>query len=328
MPSPVVFGYQTALQIARIANNVRLLDDLPTSSRTIPARAPEHEQILAAVKMLRDTYPDLHLTAPLHVLVGSNSLPLASPLMKPHSCTRELPRESLVEVAESVFITVPPLSVIHESTRRHPIDFIESCYELCGRYQSMRFGLETRYDIPALTSVNALRAYAERNGGIRGARKTLQALSYVADESASTREAKLVLVLGLPTIKGGFGLGIPCLNFEIETSPAARAITGKHMFRCDLYYPSKGVAIEYESDEFHDGEDKRGHDSRRTAALMSMNRTVFCVTNEELDSYIATDVIGQSVRRQLGKRQRTKLSDYHARKIKLRISLGLPIGYD
>lgn len=58
-----------------------------------------------------------------------------------------------------------------------------------------------------------------------------------------------------------------------------------------------------------------------------MGWTVVSVTNDELDSLDATDTITQTIRRLLGLRSQIRISDYHARKLKLRRKLGLPTRY-
>ncbi len=123
-------------------------------------------------------------------------------------------------------------------------------------------------------------------------------------------------------------MGIPQMNYEVKATAAARAISGKGSFRCDLCWPEAKLDVEYQSREMHEGEASRIMDSRRVNALMTMGWTVVGITNDELDSLGATDAIAQTIRRRLGKRVQVRVSDYHARKLRLRRQLGLPVGYD
>ena len=61
---------------------------------------------------------------------------------------------------------------------------------------------------------------------------------------------------------------------------------------------------------------------------MSMGWTVVGVTNDELDSFAAMETIAQTITRHVGKRPQARVSDYHARKLRLRRQLGLPVGYE
>lgn len=116
------------------------------------------------------------------------------------------------------------------------------------------------------------------------------------------------------------------MNYEVRASPAARALTGKSCFRCDLCWPEAKLDVEYQSRESHEGEASRIGDSRRMNALAAMGWTVVCITNDELDSLAATDVIADTIRRHLGKRSEVRVSGYHARKLRLRRQLGLRVG--
>ena len=123
-------------------------------------------------------------------------------------------------------------------------------------------------------------------------------------------------------------MGIPRMNYEVKAIAGARTTSGRSSFRCDLCWADAKLDVEYQSREMHEGEESRIRDSRRTNALMAMGWTVVGVTNDELDSLAATDAIADTIRRLLGKRVQVRVSDYHARKLRLRRQLGLPVGYD
>ena len=79
-------------------------------------------------------------------------------------------------------------------------------------------------------------------------------------------------------------MGFPRMNYEVIASPAARAISGKKSFRCDLCWPEARLDVEYQSKENHEGELSRIRDSRRANALAAMGWTVLGVTNDELNT--------------------------------------------
>ncbi|WP_255467413.1 hypothetical protein [Raoultibacter phocaeensis] len=236
---------------------------------------------------------------------------------------------SFYRLAKGVYTAAPALSLVHmASHEKHAVGIQELAYELCGTYQTRRTGVESAYNVAPLASVRGLRDFVSRNASLGGAQKAMRSLRYVADGSASARETKQALVLGLPHMHGGYGLGVPRMNYEVQASSAARAITGKQSFRCDLCWPDAKLDVEYQSRESHSGEESRIGDSRRTNALVSMGWTVIEITNDELDSLVATDTIADAIRRHLGKRGRVRVPDYHARKLKLRRQLGLAVGYE
>lgn len=327
VPSSICFGYQTAFQILRETNPRELVPVL--DSRTLSPSLPHHEEIAFAVARLEKAYPGLHLDRPVHVLFGGNARHHATDLRKPHACTHPLPRRSLLRWDDGIVVCAPAHALTQEaSIARDEIALLELAWELCGTYQTRRTASRSAYDVAPLASTRIVRDFVTKNPSLDGAQKTLRALRYLADDSASARETKFAITLGLPLARGAYGLGIPRMNYEVITSSAARTISGRARLRCDLCWPDAKLDVEYQSRESHAGEVSRIRDSRRTNALASMGWTVMNVTNDELDSLWTTDVIAETVRKLLGKRLQMRIPDHHARKLKLRRQLGLPVGYE
>lgn len=327
-PFPICFGYETALQILRTTSmHERSL--LRSGPRALPNEAPNAKVFSRSFELLKASHPAMVIERPAHILVSRASQCRSSSAFTVHACSTELQGRSLLRLEDGVHASSAALAFAHLAAReKSAIALLELGYELCGTYQTRRTGVPSDYQVEPLASVRVLEAFVARNPSLRGAAKAAKALRYVADNSASPRETKQALALGLPMMYGGYGLGIPRMNFEVRASPAARALTGKSCFRCDLCWPEAKLDVEYQSRESHSGEEKRLEDSRRTNALVAMGWTVLSVTNDELDSLVATDTIADTIRRHLGKRQQVRVSGYHARKLKLRRQLGLPVGYD
>ncbi|RDB60441.1 DUF559 domain-containing protein [Gordonibacter sp. 28C] len=324
----IFFGYETALRILRQVQPAALL---PVKGRScvLPDCAPSADEVEAAVGRLEAAYPGLAIEGPWHVLVGGAVRHRASRTCRWHACTASLLGASFYQLEDGVFASVPALAFAHEATReKSAVALLELGYELCGTYQTKRTGPSSAYDVVPLASVRELGDYVALNPSVYGARKVARIVRYLVDGSASARETKQALVLGLPHRHGGYGLGIPHMNYEVKASRAARAISGKRSFRADLCWPENKLDVEYQSKECHEGELVRIADSRRTNALMSMGWTVVGVTNDELDSFAATETIAYTLRRHLGKHSQIRATNYHARKLKLRRQLGLPVGYE
>lgn len=321
----VYFGGRTALQIMRMANP-RDLAPAIGAARALPDRPPRKRQIEDTIRCAESAYPGLSIERPVHVLVGSSSRCGSSIACSQHVCSSRLAGTSFYRFGSGAYISTPALAFVHEALWGDDmISLLELGYELCGTYQSQRTGVATRYQVEPLVSLRALHTYVSMNLSVKGAKKAGRAIRYLADGSASPRETKQALALGLPMMYGGYGLGIPRMNYEVRANAAARAISGKSSFRCDLCWPECKLDVEYQSKECHEGEARRISDSRRTNALMAMGWTVVCITNDELDSFAATEAIAQTIRRHLGKRSEVYVSDYHARKLRLRRQLGLPV---
>lgn len=323
----IFFGYKTALQILRAAKPCEL-EPIRRSVPRFPERPLRSRDLRATLERIEATHPGLRFEKPVHVLVCTSNY-RSGALCVPHRCARDLPRSSFARLSDGVSCSKAELSFVQEAARmRSEVSLLELGWELCGSFQTGRTGAASAYDVEPLTSVRALRAFVARNPSLGGAKKVARILPYLADGSASARETKLALVLGLGMARGGGGLGIPRMSFEVAASSAARAISGRRSFRCDLCWPEAKLDVEYQSKEHHSDEDSRIRDSRRANALAAMGWTVVGVTNDELDSLVAVDAIAEAIRRRLGKRLRVRVSDYHARKLRLRRQLGLPVGYD
>ncbi len=323
----VCFGHETALRIAR-SINVDELTAKTGSRHLLSPQPPKRNDLRAALTFLDRACPTLQLDKPVHFLVGSTSRCRYSDDYEPHVCMTTLAGKAFYQLADNILFSTPTLAFIQIAAReKDPVSFLKLGYELCGSYRTKRTSASPAYQVDPLTCTSELRSCIARNPSLRGSQKVKRALRYLADGSASPRETQQALVYGLPMMYGGYGLGIPCMNYEVQASAAAYAISGKRSFRCDLCWPQAKVDVEYQSRENHEGEESRIKDSRRTNALASMGWTVIGVTNDELDSLAATDTITQTIRHLLGLRSQVRVSDYHARKLRLRRKLGLPTRY-
>ncbi|WP_080797301.1 PDDEXK family nuclease [Arabiibacter massiliensis] len=324
----VYFSHLTSLQVLRALSPAERAP-LRGAVRVLPDHAPGKAELEEVVERLRETHPGMRIDWPAHVLVSDDAHRRLASDCREHVCAAPLAGREFCRVMEGVYAACPPLAIaqtaVHAASQAALLELV---YEACGTYQTRRTGVDSAYDVAPLASVDDLRAFVARNPSLNGAGKLARVLRYAADDSASARETKQALVLGFPLRQGGEGLGIPRMNFVVRASPAARVISGRSSFRCDLCWPEAKLDVEYQSRFAHEGEGNRLKDSRRTNALMSMGWTVIGVTNDELDSLAATETIARTIRRHLGKRVSVRYDDLHARKLKLRRQLGLGVGYD
>lgn len=328
MASTICFGHQTALRILR-TTDVQERPFLRSGSCALPGRMPGAYNLEQHIDLLKASHPSLAIERPAHILIANAAWRRPSSACFVHVCSARIKGSSLHRLDRNTLVSAAALAFVHIADQEESAtSLLELAYELCGSYQTPRTGVPSGYQVEPLTTTRALKGFVSLNPSLRGAQKAARIMRYVSDGSASPRETKKALVLGLPMMHGGYGLGFPCMNYEVKASPAAQALTGKRSFRCDLCWPEAKLDVEYQSKESHAGETKRILDSRRTNALVAMGWTVICVTNDELDSLVATDAIAETIRRHLGKRPQIRVSGYHARKLKLRRQLGLPVGYD
>ena len=328
---PVFFGGVTALQIARAAS-VRGRGFPEASMRSLPAQAPTHDEISAAIDLVESLLPGLHLDRPVHVLVGGTARVRSSAMCVSHSCNAQLPRRSFLKLAPGVYASKPELAFVQVAgLEKDRIKLLLLGYELCGGYATARTRGALSRDMPSyqtqvLSTVRGLSSYASRAPSLHGARKVTRAARYLSDGSASPRETQLALALGLPQRFGGGGLGIPAMNYRIEATEEARDLAGRSFFLADLCWPEAKLDVEYQSAEKHGNRESLDRDSLRTNALDLMKWHVRNVANIQLGTMKGTDGVIKEVGKALGKDMRVHVDDYQERKLALRRSLGLPCG--
>lgn len=88
-------------------------------------------------------------------------------------------------------------------------------------------------------------------------------------------ETKIALLLSLPTSMGGYGIPQPDLNAQVTHSFSGARHPER--FRCDLYWPTVKLALEYDSHQYHASSEKVVLDSTRRMKIESKKNTCsFC----------------------------------------------------
>ncbi len=328
-PSParsaqiVCFSHATALEILLAMPSTQRQH--PVRSRSYPAQAPSLSEVCQARDRVLERIPGLSLSTPLHVTSASTSHNHRTDAVAFHRSEGSFVGTGLLSVGEGVRTTTAALSFVRAAAALPLIDLLELGFELCGTYRRGRGALPTRYGVDPLLTIRRLTDFLRRNPGMHGAKQARRALRYLVEKAESPREAKCALLFGLPRALGGYGLGMPVMGHEVACTGEAYAIAETRVLRCDLYWPSARLGMEYQSRAFHEGELHRARDSRRVNALRAMGIEVVPVTDNELESLFACDTIAQSVRQALGKRERTRVENVRERKLRLRRQLCLPL---
>lgn len=299
--------------------------------RTLPNSVPPKRVLDDLVAGFEYANPQITLEKPIELAFGDAAQRRSRSGYAMRFASSTLSAGSLLDLGGDAIAAAPPLALTHILLgERDDIAALECLWEACGTYRTARTGApdETVYQTPPLSSTGQIGRFVALNSAVPGTRRLARLLKYTRDGSESPRETKLALLLGLPMALGGYGAGLPRMNFAVNASPEARSISGRSSFRCDLCWPDAQLDVEYQSFERHSGEISRQRDSRRANALASMGWSVINVTNEELDSYTAMNSIATAVFKRIRKRQRIRVDHYHARKLALRRKLGLPVGYE
>lgn len=260
-------------------------------------------------------------TTPLHVLAPSDKAKHSSSRIACHVQTAPLPVGSFVNVGKNLFASSPELTFFQFAQSGTSIATLVAIGdELCGCYRISKSASEGFVDALPLTTAAKLRAFAERMGSARGARRAREAARFVANRSASPRETDCCELLCLPRARGGYGLELARMNGEVRV--AANGSAGaRRTLHCDLYWPKHRLAIEYESDLHHRSGKAIARDSKRRTSLGSEGVFVVTVTNEQITSVRDFDAVAHLLAKRMGVRLRIRSDEFRIRQIKLRTEL-------
>lgn len=205
----------------------------------------------------------------------------------------------------------PEFCFFQLATKLSLIELIELGFELCGSYSLPRntttnkdnapdkgkapnencdmnpnantdSSQKTLFNRTPLSSIKKLLMFTLHMEGVHGRSRALQALRYIVENSASPMETTLVMLLTLPYKLGGYGFPYPKLNSRITPAKAAKGSANKAFYSCDLFWPDKALAVEYDSDAYHTGPERIASDSKRRNSLTSMGIQVITVTNQQI----------------------------------------------
>ena len=261
---------------------------------------------------------------PLDLLFSSADLRPRNAVIKPHVDGTALAPGSLLLLTDRIAVTSPELTFLHMAREYSRGRLILAGCEFCGTYVRRPDGAlsGTR---PALTCAADLRAFiARRHPGATS--RAADAARFVLDGAASPMEAKVALLLSLPTCLGGCGLPQPVLNRPFALSTQAQRLYPHSPCRLDLSWSGVHLNVEYDGRDTHTGED-HARDVARWAALGLDGVDVMVLTKEQVYDMEAFAIVANRIVGKLsgnpGRTPRIRTKDYPAKQVLLRRQLHL-----
>jgi len=309
-------SHQSALEYWRISLTVPQRSSHKRSRISLPDNLPAKEQ----AGISEQTLP---VTLPLHIMLKKQSTSRLSKKFKQHIFTGKTPEGCFINIDDSIFVSSPEFCFLQMANKYALLGLIELGYELCGSYSMPAARTVTGdsralekgfYDRQPLTNTKKLESFLSRMSGIKGHQNAMRALRYILDGSGSPMETKLSMFLTLPYKLGGFGFPKPELNKRIILSKADKRVSDKSFYICDLFWTDYGLAVEYDSEQYHSGRNKIAEDSKKRNSLAMIGVIVITVTKTQIfDSKEFEKVIG-AISKRLRKRLRInspKFNDVH-----------------
>ena len=280
---------------------------------------PKHYKSMTNPKAARYIAEELQLSYPVHIL----SQEMKKRCVKAQFVCRcrqlQFPPKSFIKISEEVidkenvnfFIATPELCFLEAAHQLSLIELIRFGFDLCSMYvpdENAEFGQSSRKPI---TTPKLLSEYLSKADGFYGVKKARRAVKYVLENSNSPMETKLAMIMELPFSMGGFGLPKPKLNHSIKLDAAGRKLLGYEAIKCDIAWPDRKRAIEYNSNMCHLTPQQITEDSNRQTALSRLGYKVISLTAGNVNFVSNIESIMASVRRLLGLRKETeKLKKY------------------
>lgn len=315
----VILTYATALRYWRTH---------PLSS-TAPSKSESLSDVATSMRAITPLLPRelLEEGGDIQVLGDRSLSKSASATHKTLAWSGALPPGSLRKISGEVYLSSPEMCFMQFCARNSLARCVLLGAELCGSYSIGSDGRGRLYGRPQLTTPGRIDAYLKGCEGRTGVKRARVALKYIFPNSASPMESVVAMLLCMPLRYGGYGLPWPEMNHGISLGDGISSIAGKQSYRCDLYWPDKKVALEYNSIEFHAEADAMNRDYKRANVLTSMGSTVVSVTWQMIKHEQAFDDLARLLAKMLDVRVRpeTRQDKFKQARSKLRREIMAPI---
>lgn len=253
---------------------------------------------------------------PYHVLVADAASRGKSQLVRSHVCAAAYPPGSFRRLTHDLYVSSPEPCFLQLAPSLPFGRLALLGMELCGGYALDADDSEGFRRREPLSTAAALRRISQRFSGVKGAKPARLAARFLVDGALSPMEAAVVLLLCAPTSRGGYGLAPPVLNAEVRlTRSSARWPASRF---CDLYWPARRLAIEYDSNRFHVGANRIARDASRRAQLAREGVTVLTLTWDQVRDVTQFHEVALLVAARLQGGFRCSRSDWASRRAELR----------
>lgn len=245
-----------------------------------------------------------------------------------HLQTETVPPKSLIRIGTigktTVYIASPELVFMQLAQRRPLEEAVYFGFALCSLYRIVPAapgGLQQRDQRPSssqkhivadkpLTTVKRIENFLDTAKGNLGCKKARSALKFVRDGSRSPMESALAITLGLPRIRGGFGLGVGQMNHAVRIFNGTDWAGERHYVvrypdisieHTDLSGRKNTVGIDYDGRAFHSTASALARDARRRNEIAPIRGfTHLSINAQEATDFIAFCRFADQARRALG----------------------------
>lgn len=208
----------------------------------------------------------------IDVLLNSKNQCFKSQYVRRHYYEKSLPSKSFWKVDDKLSIVCPELLFCQMANYLNAIELLLLGLEMCGSFSLINNEKGFVSNLPPISSTRKIKAYVQRlkraDTYFKGINRAIKISALLQDGSASPQESRLYVLLCAPRNMGGYGLKNVQLNKKIKLSKKACAICGQNFLIPDLCVVENKIAIEYDSDAFHDNAKQNSKDKQRIDAYI------------------------------------------------------------
>lgn len=273
----------------------------------LPERAPTKAEL---VELLPRLPQSLQSGSPPEILLAHDAPRTRPRHVKTHRALEALPELSAVQIADEVRCVSPEHLVVQLAPLLTEMELVYLLSELLGTYAivpDVTDGMFKRRE--PLTTPDLITAHIESLGPAPGTTKVRNALSVACVGSASPRETKLSLRLGLSKHRGGEALKVLSMNDPIEVDKIHGSMS-KGVRKPDILLLSptgvgrdgkrrRGVAVEYDGKD-HEGAIQHARDAARHNELVANGIDEIIVTAAQYSDQDYMDGLAKTLRELLG----------------------------
>ena len=277
-------------------------------------------------------------TAPVEILVGDARNRPQSKQWQAHWRKTPLPPGSVWDLGDDRYVTGPEYFYLRQAPKLTFVQAVLLGLEICGFYSTvmrapyrqhcddvrqaqggillanpwppaswdmqidhqdslMRQGFVVRRP---LTTSTSLSAYLRRALSSNSNSRALIAAGYVMDNSHSPMESRLYMRYCLPRRYGGLNLMPVELNRGFELSPDIVAATGITNYSVDLYWPTGGIAIEYQGRYSHQGLTAEQKDRLKRNILETAGVRIISIDSRQFENDDILDLYAREIAAAIG----------------------------
>lgn len=257
---------------------------------------------------------DVAVASKVHVYPSSH--------FKFHIYSGKYPKGSFYRLNETIYIACPELMFCQLASTYSFEKLLLLGYEICGTYSyNDHSPIGFSNNLCPLTNVHNISNYISElkkcSYNFSGLKNAKKAVDYILENSASPQESRLSILLTGPRSIGAFGLKNCSLNSKVKLTSKAAQICNQTFVFPDICIKDKKIAIEYDSDYFHDNENQNRKDKRRINALHYDGWKTYTFVADQFYNYGAVKNLAIDILKSSGQSSRIRVKDFDSKFYKL-----------